>query len=86
MCCRRDFVVYLRISIPAITIDPAVTSYKRGNKALIVVLPEPEAPTTPVKDPASAKKDKFLRTSPESTNSGFAIASREANEISEDLG
>ncbi|CAB4631254.1 unannotated protein [freshwater metagenome] len=48
----------------------------------MVLLPAPDGPTIPVKVPGKTVNEIFFKTSPLSTNSGFATASREANEIS----
>ena len=67
-------------------IAPRLTSYNRGSKALMVVLPAPDGPTIAVNVPAGAVNEMPLRTSPLSIVSGLAADSRDASEISSALG
>ena len=79
-------MVRSRISVSPTSIDPKVTSYRRGTRALIVVLPAPDGPTKAVMVPDLAVKVKPFKTTPLSTVSGFATDSSEESEISSAFG
>ena len=53
---RRDFMVTSRMSRPPTTICPEVASKSRGRRLAMVVLPEPDSPTSAMRSPCPAEK------------------------------
>src|SRR3972149_1697161 len=52
----REARVRRRISAPSISIPPASTSYSRGRRYVVVVLPEPDGPTSATSSPGAASR------------------------------
>jgi hypothetical protein len=84
----REDSVASRTSIPFTRTAPSRTSYRRGTRLEMVVLPAPEGPTRATRDPGSTVKLTSSRTwwGLAGVTSGTATDSREARETSSGRG
>src|SRR5215213_5001013 len=76
MTLPRDTRLSFRTSTPSISTAPASTSYNLGTRYVVVVLPDPDGPTSATRSPGLASKS--MSRSPNGWGSGVATAATSA--------